>query len=276
MLKDDFLSNAFQKLSELYPEGKLYNPIISAERQRFEIERLKSTIYYEQFFFVVNLVERKIENANGLITWLGYPDDDFGFPTYFAAIHPAYLATLDINANAAFNVANAKETPVHFMDNRVVVKLPLKHRDGHYIFVKRTLYPFQFDADGTVMSYLNHFVVLEPYNHTQAVYDRVGQGSDLTTESEKEFQSEKATLFANFRKETLLFTDKEWGILNYMAAHPSHSHREVAEALDINFSTLQRTDNSRILAKLRNYFNDSAAFDKLSNAVVFLKINKLL
>ena len=78
-----FLEFALTELEKRYPVNGTYEPLIDEKTQIAEIKNLTKAIKYEQCFFVVNLLKRKLEHVHGISQWLGYPDDTFGFIDYF-------------------------------------------------------------------------------------------------------------------------------------------------------------------------------------------------
>jgi hypothetical protein len=120
-------------------------------------------------FFVLNIIKRKIEHVHGIADWLGYPDSTFSFQDYIKIIHPRHLPSHNMLADSAFKTANSDEFSIKFMSQRIVIQLPLRHYNGKYILVKRTLSPFQINKDGRILSYLNHFVILKDYNELDVI-----------------------------------------------------------------------------------------------------------
>src|SRR3982750_3749174 len=68
-----------------------YNLMVNPEDQQREIEKLKQTLHYEKFFFVLNHAEYSIEQIFGLQTWLGYKESEFDIQHYFGVIHPSHM-----------------------------------------------------------------------------------------------------------------------------------------------------------------------------------------
>jgi hypothetical protein len=270
MYKAIFAAQALKMLEQLYPSDFPYSPTVSVERQTLEIERLKTTLNFEQCFFVFNLIERRLENVNGFTTWFGYPDNTFNLATYFSIIHPKFLEALNINAKAAFSVANRKEQSVNFMENKVVTNLPVKHRNSNYILTKRSLYPFQIDKGGLVTAYLNHFVLLKPFEETDSSNFRTGQGENLINHEVEAAVKKQRLLTSESEQIRQTFSTTEWQIISELIADPNITQTEIAEKLHIKKETIQKTFNHRILKKAEQRFSPNE-FQSIKDVASFLK-----
>lgn len=264
-------SAALQLLEQHYPTDFPYAPSISPERQEIEIQKLKSTLNFEQCFFVFNLPKRQLENIHGFTTWFGYPDGSFNLRTYFQAIHPDFMQTLHINAQAAFNTANRSEQQVRFMDDKIIVNLPIRHRNGHYILCKRSLYPFQIDKSGLVTAYLNHFVLLKPFEETDIPAFRTGQGENLIYPETEAAVKKQRLLTSENEQIRQRFSKTEWQIISELLHNPDITQNEIAEKLHIKKETIQKTYNHRILKKARQYF-EPHEFASIKDVAAFLKL----
>jgi hypothetical protein len=257
-------------LEQHYPTDFPYAPTITAERQAIEINKLKATLNFEQCFFVFNLPERRLENVHGFTTWFGYPDGSFNLRTYFNAIHPDFIESLHVNAQAAFNTANNPGQAVQFMHDKVVTNLPIRHRNGHYILTKRSLYPFQIDKSGLVTAYLNHFVLLKPFEETDSSNFRTGQGENLINHEVEAAVKKQRLLTSESEQIRQSFSTTEWQIISELIADPNITQTEIAEKLHIKKETIQKTFNHRILKKARQRFSPNE-FQSIKDVASFLK-----
>lgn len=263
-------SAALQLLEQHYPADFPYIPTVSTERQTLEINKLKATLDFEQCFFVFNLPERRLEHIHGFTTWFGYPDASFNLRTYFNAIHPNFIESLHVNAQAAFNTANNPGQAVQFMHDKVVTNLPIRHRNGHYILTKRTLYPFQIDKSGLVTSYLNHFVLLKPFEETDNSNFRTGQGENLINHEVEATVKNQRLLTLENEQIRQVFSKTEWQILSELIADPEITQTEIAKKLNIKKETIQKTFNHRILKKARLRFTPHE-FSSLKDVAAYFK-----
>ncbi len=276
MQSDDILKRAFSMLNELYPLDAQYEFAFASEKQLDEIEKLKYTVPYEQFFFVLNLANRQLEYVNGVNSWLGYSNEQFSLYDYFKIIHPFHLSAITMSAMATFDTANSGEFNVKFMQHRVVAHLPLLNSNGKYYLTKRTLYPFQMDKiSKKITAYLNHFVIIKEYHELDTLDLRVGNESIFGDgpEEGKVLKSRRMHVLNHAMLKT--FNHKEIKLLNLLAENPEITQKEMAETLQIKLDTLRKTTNSRILSKARE-LTGSAAFQNLKEVALYLKKEGLL
>jgi hypothetical protein len=261
---------ALKKLDILYPKYKTYEPIVDKKTQQQEIEKLKHTIKYEQFFFVVDLVERKIKHVHGLSDWLGYADHTFSFLDYFKIMHPHHLASLDMLADSSFETANSKKFEVNFMREKITVQLALKHFNNNYLSTKRSLYPFQFDKSGKVLAYLNHFVILKEYDPSDLIGPRFSNEQKIQLPDEEE--NAKANTLKSLDKivHPLKLSEAESAILKLLLREPDNTSAELSNKLNIPLSTVKNTARYRILQKARIYY-DMPDIANLKDLVIFIR-----
>ncbi len=257
-------------LDKHYPENEVYEPIISESVQLNEIENLKRTVNYEQFFFVLNIVKRKIEHVHGVAEWLGYADSTFSFFDYIKIIHPRHLPSLNMLADSAFKTANSDEFSIKFMSPRIVIQLPLRHYNGKHILVKRTLSPFQINKDGRVLSYLNHFVILKEYNELDTLDARVGNNYEITSVEEILAVKDKQPKLIDTEKKPFGLNKKELSILYQIANNQAITQKEICANLGLSLDTLRKTYNRRILSKARESF-EIETFETIKDVAIYLK-----
>lgn len=271
MIKQSFLQVALEELNKRYPADAEYDFLVDKTTQETEVENLKKTIKFEQFFFVLNLTERKIEHAHGIGEWLGYADANFALFDYFRIIHPRHLASLNMSAQSAFETANSEMFSLKFMGQKIVIQIPLLHANGKYILTKRTLYPFQIDKKtGIVTSYLNHYVVLKEYQDLAALDLRVGNDTELLTKAENKALKNNQKILLDNTNRPFSFNTNEIKILKLIATKPDITQKEICKTLDIKLETLQKTTNRRIITKAREHF-DIEAFSSMKEVAMFLK-----
>jgi hypothetical protein len=265
-----FLEFALTELEKRYPINGIYEPLIDEKTQIAEIENLTKAIKYEQCFFVVNLLKRKLEHVHGISQWLGYPDDTFGFIDYFKIIHPRHRAALNLSAMSAFDTANTPEVTLGFMSPRIVVQLPLLHADGTYVLMKRSLYPFQIDKSGKVLAYLNHFSVIKQYDEQDNLHPEISKSFTTANSAAAELYATENEKNRAKMKILESFNKNELRILSFLVKNPEASNSEISTALDLSLNSLNKSFNSRILNKARAEFQ-TEQFDSLKSVVIYLK-----
>lgn len=270
MTTQEFLKHAIHLLNEKYPKHLIYEPTISEEEQAKEIDKLKNVVKYEQFFFVLNILEQKLEHIHGVSEWLGYPDSTFDLMKYFRIIHPLHVESLFVSAESGFDTANSGRFDVKFMSDRIVVQLPLLNSQDKYILCKRTLYPFQIDKNGRVISYLNHYIVLKEYSEFDNLHIEVRKENQL--KATDELAALRNRQFDLLLKDKTLFgfNFTELRILHFIANHLEFSNEQVCESLGISINTLNKTHNHRIITKARQKF-DYEHFKTIKDVAFYLK-----
>ena len=193
-----------------------------------EIESLKSTLHHERFFFVVNIKEFRLEHIHGVDSCLGY--QSFSISDYIGCIHPGSLSIVMAMAETAMDLS--KKEKVSFMGQRFIALVPLKHKSGHYLLVKRVLSPWQIDSAGRVTSYLNELVIIGNYDG-EPLNPRI-EASHIN-EIEKKFRKE---VIKRFEQENHPFTLNEIRIARLLHYQPLHSKKEIAEKLNLQESSV--------------------------------------
>ena len=264
-----------QILDRLYPITEQYVSIISEERHDWELKKLSKTVEYEQFFFVLDLVNRKVIHAHGLKKWLGYDESNFTLLKYLSIIHPRHLESLSIFAQAAFETANSKEHQLTFMEQKYSVQLPLLHENGNYISTKRSLYPFQISEDGKILAYLNHFtIVKDDFDATIALNPEVKTTNqkhhkDLANIAVRQ---KVRNIIANSSK-IAGFSQRQLKILRAVVDNSTKNQGEIFDELGIK--STRNTDISRIITQARLYY-EHEDFTTLKEIALFLQREGLI
>lgn len=262
-------------LDKLYPQKTDYITIVSNEKQKQEVQKLAESIKYEQFFFVLDLVNRKVIHAHGLKKWLGYDEGNFTLLKYLSIIHPRHLESLNVFAQAAFETANSKEHQISFMEQKYSVQLPLLHESGNYISTKRNLYPFQISEDGKVLAYLNHFtIVKEDFDATIAL------NPEVKTTNQKS-QKDLANIVVKQKAKSIIansfkiagFSQRQLKILRAMVDNPTKNQGQIFDELGIK--STRNTDISRIITQARLYY-EYEDFTTLKEIAFFLQREGLI
>jgi hypothetical protein len=245
-------------MDKLFPpaEKPTLKLLISESQQKKQIEILKQTIPHGKFFFVVNVLERgEISHAHGLKEWLGIDDFTFSFRSYLSIIHPGYLQTLYLLANAAHIVSNDKNMQVEFMANKYIIKLPLLSRkegleNEKYVTVIRTLSPWQIDGDNRTVAYINEFQLLGDYDEKRDTFSPMVMKDYYSRDTKSEQDLRKIASKA-FDKP---FSAKELNVLRLFAYEKDITVRQISQKLNCKETTVL-TWNRRIMIKAQTIFN---------------------
>ena len=223
-----FIESQRIKLSSQFSGLPLSNDTISKQNHLDEIASLKSTLHHERFFFVVNIKEFRLEHIHGVDTCLGY--QSFSIHDYISCIHPGSLSIIMAMAETAMDLS--KKEKVSFMGQRFIALVPLKHKSGHYLLVKRVLSPWQIDDLGRVTAYLNELVIVGEYDG-EPLNPRI-EASHIDKVEEK-FRD---GVIKRFEQGNHPFTLKEIRIARLLHYQYALSKKEIADNLSLQESSV--------------------------------------
>ena len=223
-----FIETQRIKLSQKFAELPNVSDTISEQNHIEEIESLKSTLHHERFFFVVNIKEFRLEHIHGVDSCLGY--QSFSINDYIGCIHPGSLSIVMAMAESAMDLS--KKEKVSFMGQRFIALVPLKHKSGHYLLVKRVLSPWQIDTEGRVTSYLNELVIVGNYEG-EPLNPRIE--APHTNDIEEKFRKE---VIKRFDQEIHPFTLNEIRIARLLHYQHSLSKKTIADKLNLQESSV--------------------------------------
>jgi hypothetical protein len=259
-MKATGIQKLIRMLNKLYPKNKEYFPTISEERCLHEIEKIKKTIDYEQFIIVIDLLQQKITHSYGVQQWLGYENETFSLEKYISIIHPSRVDLLITFAEASIETANSKEQEVGFMEQKQILQLPLLHRKGHYISVKKCSYPFQIDKNGRIISHLNHFTIMnEKFDSSDSMKPEIKSEHIVNNITAETIIKKKTQQIIRKSKKFIGLNHIQLNILTQIANHPEKTQAVIFDELGINKNT-RNTHTNRILGHAREYYhNDNLA-----------------
>ena len=270
----DLLNQISTFLDTQYPPNVTYQYLISEDAQLREIEKLKTTLDYEHFFFVVDLEKRAVVHCHGVAQWLGYPDESFTFERYLSIIHPSKLSTLSSYAQEVIVSANVEEQELSFLNkhNSFTAHLPLQHENNTWLEVKRIASPFQIDTNGKVLAYLNHFSILHELNGEETVAMKpLVKG----TESEKVIAKIKENVINSYKSNPAQL-DLNPTDLNILKGLLTDIQQDTFVSISQSLQNLGVAPNyrgswsNRILVHFREYYGTKHDFKTLNQLVLFL------
>ncbi len=259
-----FVQSLFTQENSHLPE------MVSPQDQQQEIELLKQTLGGERFFFIIDLPEFEIGQSFGINRWLGYSDDQFTLEEYWENIvNPQCKNSLLLIAQQMYGSLCSGTYPLQFMVQRYSSRVALKHRDGHYILVKKTSSIFQYNSKNHLTKYVNEFTIIGEYNG-EAIEPRMYNSfGDREIEKEKEILSKTMQRFIDMK----IFSAKELQTARILAYDPEATQSTIAEEFDVSRHTID-TFYRRFLEKARNFFGKE--FRSATEAAVFLRKEGLL
>lgn len=240
--------NTLKKQSDRLLPDVGNNSMVSAATQQEEIELLKRTLHYEKMFFIINARTLTIEQANGVVRWLGFGEEQFTIEKYYSIIHPSYLAAQMAGTYELFEVSMSGKIPIQFMGYYFTDIISLQHAGGEYRLFKRLIIPFQHDDKSRLLSYLNEFTLIghcESKPYCTRITDRLGNAIAWEDDFFK-------TIKSSFEKQAI-FSTQELRILYKFASNPSVSSAEVAVMFKVKENTII-TYKRRILQKAQFFF----------------------
>jgi DNA-binding CsgD family transcriptional regulator len=252
----------------LLPEN-VYNKMVPEEMQKKEIELLKKTLHYEKFFMVINNNRFVTEHVFGINRMLGYREEDFTLKRYYSIIHPSHLVSQATRDYVLLESCISGKWPTEFKSHRFINTIALRHANGEYLLFKRLIIPFQHDDQFRMLSYLNEFTLLKPFNDGASgarITDKTGNNMMVWNE-----ELLKLTRSA-FEKQTR-FSRQELRVLGLYADNPSISTGEIAQMFKVKESTVV-TYKRRILNKAENIFLQR--FETAKQTAAYLKEHGLI
>jgi DNA-binding CsgD family transcriptional regulator len=223
-----FIETQRVKLSQQFSSQPDVFDTISEQNHLEEIASLKSTLHHERFFFVVNIRSFALEHIHGVESCLGY--QSFSIGDYIACIHPGSLSIVMAMAETAMDLS--KKEKVSFMGQRFIASVPLRHKAGHYLLVKRVLSPWQIDSEGRVTAYLNELVIIGNYDG-EPLNPRI-EASHIE-EIEDKFREE---VVKRFEQGNHPFSLNEIRIARLLHYQNSLSKKEIAQKLNLQESSI--------------------------------------
>ncbi|HMC99181.1 MAG TPA: hypothetical protein VKH37_03480, partial [Ferruginibacter sp.] len=253
----------------LFKEGE-HLPIVPKAEQQQEIELLKQTLGSERFFFVIDLKEFEIVRSEGINRWLGYPDGQLKLDDYWETIvHPQCKKSTLLIAQQLYGSLCSGMYPLQFMVQRYSTRIALKHRDGHYVLVKKTSSVFQYDRTNHLLEYLNEFTIIGDYNGEPIEPRMFNSFGDRENEREKEILERTMKNFLDMK----VFSAKELQTARKLAYEQNATQNSIAEEFNVSKHTVD-TYYRRFLEKARNFFGTE--FQSATAAATFLKKEGLL
>lgn len=242
--------------------------VVAFDVQQREIRALKDTLDYEKFFFVVDVVSCKTALVHGTSKWLGWQEAYFTMMKYCSIIHPTFLAAHMTGICELMKSNMLGRRPVQLMGPRLTIAIALQHASGEYLLFKMHSFPFQYDRQSRVVSYLCEFTLLGSYTNEPfraRITDRHG--------SVLEWQASMLRRMARSFRKKIVFSNQEFRILARYASQPALTSMKAADIFHIKESTVI-TYKRRILAKAENYFQ--RPFQTVKEVASYLREHRLI
>jgi hypothetical protein len=244
-------------------------PVVEETIQQNEINLLKQTLGGERFFFVIDMPSFSMQHPNGINKWLGYSEQEFTLKFYWdVVVHPAAKKTLLLVVMQMYQMLCSGKYPLEFMVQRFSTKIPLKHKNGHYLLTKKTSSIFQYDTQNRLLAYMDEFTIIGNYNGESAIEPRMYNATG-TLELEKQVEILKKSIQQFL--EMKIYSVNELQIARKLAYHPTISQTTLAKEFGVSKHTVN-TYYKRFLAKTREFFHKTELeLPTTLEAALFLK-----
>lgn len=140
------------------------------------LETLKWLGHYDEYYTVVNLKLRCLDWHYGINKHLGYTtnditgtktenqEEDKGIIFLRNIIHPFARDWHNMFMVSTLKLFKNSDTKKFQLRNtRFIINIPVKKKNGIYVFVKQMMLPLQTDKDGNLVSYLNVYTIVDEY-----------------------------------------------------------------------------------------------------------------
>lgn len=248
-------------------------PCVSADEQATELNQLAQTLTHERFYFVANYKAGGLfEHVNGVADNLGFTNDTFQVADYFSSIHPGALPSLRQMAQIALRVTAAANFPLAFVQNKLVVQLPIRRSTGEWWLCRRTLSPWQFDNQRRIWAVLNEYVFVKPFDG-EALSPYVIAANGMRSEALEQVLRTQNFEYLLENAQTRPFTVSELRIARKL----SYQHTLSVRELSIAFKTSERTMETHlrnIRKKASEHFQQS--FPTSLEAVRYIRAQALV
>ena len=131
---------------------------------------LKETLirlrHHDEFFMIFNLKKIEVEWCFGVASALGYTKEDeekWSIMDQHFLIHDRYYSTflaLGFMMNGVLHDMNMQLTP---LGHRYIINIPLRKRNGSYVWVKQLSTPISIDENGRMIRQFNSYTIISGY-----------------------------------------------------------------------------------------------------------------
>lgn len=238
------------------------------------LRTLKWLGHYDEYYTIVNLKTRRIEWHHGINKHLGYsdnditdaipdnPDEDRGIYFFGRIIHPFVKQWHHLFMVSMLKLFNEKEVGrLKIRDTRFIINIPVKKKNGVYVFVKQMLLPMRLDAAGKLVSYLNVFTIVDEYRGQPLrprFFENINDAEALQEMRGKLEQTHKKIAASEIQLEQKEnFTPREFELIDiFLTLYGSEGDWKIkaGEIMDISQSTIRGCISKQIMPKIEDGF----------------------
>jgi DNA-binding CsgD family transcriptional regulator len=228
---------------------------------------IESPYLFNNFHWVTNILNQKLDFVHGVEHILGYKDADFSLEKSVEIIHPNYRDFVVEYGLMAYRMLREPRYNALSSRSHYCIQYPVRRADGKYILVQMNATVIQTDKEGNPIANYNRFDILGTFLEVPIlirprVYFRDSNWGILEQEAEKDI----AERVSKIMLERLKITPRELTILKDFALDLGGI--DIAEKLKIAPETVKH-HSKKILKKARTHL--SQYFKNVKEVAIYLK-----
>lgn len=226
---------------------------LTEEEVREHIRRLEQRpLPRNDYYIVASTLSIDLPYHVNVIEKLPVQREFFNADIYLQLVHPHYFRQYLEWAWAGYRYIDKKSKRGELEPFNVYfcISFPIKMRNGKYHWTRMEVCPLQVDKDHNMITHLNRYTVLEPYDEKpeKPLIGEIWDENFLNENWTKELGREKF-----FHLSVFVLTPVQRQIVDIFYQNPGYTNRDVAAALNKKLNTIER-HNKDILAEAKESF----------------------
>ncbi len=258
------LSNRLSQMTQKFGES------VNSEECEDKLQHLIQFTLPDCFFMVINIKKQKVTWSQGVSNYLGYSDNrvlqnnTFTFYDSLDIIHPDRRKQYLLFGWSAYQVSQMYKEQLSSCHQQFMIKIPIRKRNGKFLWVKQTSMPFELDEDNNLISHLNLYYIIGKYKgqpiekpiifSTSTANGRRRDWEDLVSE--------------NTKLVSFPFSNSEEKLLGYYATDVKKTIQAAAESLKWSVHWVKELNKSILEKGKKNYSNE---FQSALEVAIYLK-----
>jgi hypothetical protein len=133
------------------------------DKQSTLLETLDRMVPYGHCYLVYDMQAKAITHRRGIQGFLGFDENAYTMNDYLDSLHPALKAMQGMYSTGFVKALTQGNLTLDIETTYFHYSQAIKHRNGHYLFVRRTLIPFDYTPDNRLLAWLNLFTLINDY-----------------------------------------------------------------------------------------------------------------
>jgi len=133
------------------------------DKQNALLKTLDKMVPYGHCYFVYEMQARAVTHRGGIQRFLGFDEDAYTMTNYLDSLHPALKAMQGIYSTGFVKALTQGNLPLDIEKTYFQYSQSIRHQSGRYLFVRRTLIPFEYTSDNQLLAWLNLFTFINDY-----------------------------------------------------------------------------------------------------------------